>query len=67
MVVRIWGTHEPGEYFYVDLNKGEVTSLFKTRPWLDRSKLSKALDNFDLSNHGRVLNREVTSPLFKST
>ena len=43
MVVRIWGTHEPGEYFYVDLNKGEVTSLFKTRPWLDRTKLSKAI------------------------
>lgn len=43
MVVRIWGTHEPGEYFYVDLNKGEVTSLFKTQPWLDRSKLSKAI------------------------
>jgi dipeptidyl aminopeptidase/acylaminoacyl peptidase len=42
MVARIWGTHEPGEYFLVDLTKGSVQSLFKTRPWLDRSKLSKA-------------------------
>jgi len=41
MVVRIWETNEPGEYFYVDLNKGEVRSLFKSFPWLDRSKLSR--------------------------
>ena len=41
MVVQIWDTDEPGEYFYVDLNKGEVISLFKSKPWLDRSKLSK--------------------------
>ena len=41
MVVRIWETDEPGEYFYVDLNKGEVRSLFKSFPWLDRSKLSR--------------------------
>ena len=41
MVVRIWETNEPGEYFYVDLNKGEVRSLFKSFPWLDRNKLSK--------------------------
>ena len=41
-LIRIWGTHEPGENFYVDLDKGEVTSLFKSQPWLDRSKLVKA-------------------------
>ena len=44
MVVYIWGTHEPGEAFYVDLNKGQVRSLFKQQPWLDRSKLSKAIN-----------------------
>ena len=42
MVVLVWDTNEPGEYFYVDLRKGQVTSLFKSAPWLDRNKLSKA-------------------------
>ena len=42
MVVSVSGTNNPGEYFYVDINEGRVESLFKSRPWLDRSKLSKA-------------------------
>ena len=42
MVVTVSGTNNPGEYFYVDLAKGEVKSLHKTRPWLDRSKLPAA-------------------------
>ena len=42
MVVRVTSTNNPGEYFYVDINKGQVKSLHKTRPWLDRSKLPAA-------------------------
>ena len=40
-VVRVYGSNNPGEYYYLDLDKGELKPLFTSHPWLDRSKLSK--------------------------
>ena len=42
-IVAIWSSTEPGEYYFVDLDKGTLRSLAKNRPWLDRSKLSETL------------------------
>ncbi len=41
-VISLWGSNNPGEYYYLDMEKGSLTELYKSRPWLDRSKLSKS-------------------------
>lgn len=41
-VIRVWGSNNPGDFYYLDMEKGSLTELFKISPWLDRSKLSKA-------------------------
>jgi len=43
MVVAVRNTNNPGDYYLVNLNEGSVKLLFQRSPWLDRSKLVKAM------------------------
>ena len=40
-IVFISNSDDPGEYYYLDLAKGELKPMWTIKPWLDRSKLSK--------------------------
>ena len=52
MVVSVSNTNNPGDYYLVNLNQGTVKLLFQRSPWLDRSKLAKAIPVKYMSRDG---------------
>ena len=40
-VFRVYGSNNPGDFYYFDLMKGQVFMLYQNSPWLDRDVLSK--------------------------
>ena len=40
-VFRVYGSNNPGDFYYFDLLKGQVFMLYQNSPWLDRNVLTK--------------------------
>lgn len=40
-VISVSNWNNPGDHYYLDIEKGTLQPLWKVRPWLDRSKLAK--------------------------
>lgn len=40
-IVNVWGSDNPGDYYYLDMNTGELKLMWQSLPWIDRNKTSK--------------------------
>ena len=40
-VISVSNWNNPGDHYYLDIEKGTLQALWKVRPWLDRSKHQK--------------------------
>lgn len=40
-IVNVWGSDNPGDYYYLDMNTGELKLMWQNSPWIDRSITSK--------------------------
>ena len=61
-IVRVSSDVNPGEFFLVDLNKGAVEPLVKSRPWIDPAKMASMEAIKIKARDGVVLNGYLTVP-----
>ena len=61
-IIRTWSDTNPGEMYFYDRNKGSISFIAKSRPWIDKNQMSPMLPISFEARDGLVVNGYITIP-----
>ena len=61
-IVSVYSDTNPGEYFLYDRSAGTLAPLGKTRPWMDKNKMSEMRPIEFVSRDGFKMSGYITIP-----
>lgn len=61
-IITTWSDTNPGEMYFYDRNKGSIAFIAKSRPWIDKNKMSPMLPISFKARDGLMVNGYLTVP-----
>ena len=61
-IITTWSDTNPGEMYFYDRNKGNIAFIAKSRPWIDKAKMSPMLPISFVARDGLTVEGYLTVP-----
>ena len=61
-IIRTWSDVNPGAMYYYDRNKGSISFIAKSRPWIDENQMSPMMPISFTARDGLTVNGYLTIP-----
>ena len=62
-IVTTWSDRNPGEMYYYDRNRGSISLIAKSRPWIDKNEMSPMIPIEFTARDGLTINGYLTVPV----